>query len=311
MLRRVVAWLRAAAAVCEQGEAPVLGEGAQRVRDHLAKAGASFLPDLCSAIELPPDEIEDALWELVGAGLATADGFASLRVLVDRKRGEVKSLFDKRTTTVPAPAMPVRKWQDAIKKVRTHDRSRPGHALRSLPTAAGRWSLLPPTTTDQIDAEATARQLLLRYGVVFRDLITRESSLPPWRDILVALRRLEARGEIRGGRFVSGFVGEQFALPEALDELRAVRHPSVAPDVCKVAATDPLNLVGVLSPGPRVPSIVGNAVLYVDGQAVASLEAGQLVRRAPIPQGARIDDDLTYHPPPPAVHSATQAALPW
>jgi ATP-dependent Lhr-like helicase len=308
MLRRDVAWLRAAAAI-EQSDAATLGEGAQRVRDHLAHHGASFLPDLCAAIELAPDEIEDALWELVGAGLATADGFASMRVLVDRKRGEVKSLFDQRTTsTSPAP---VRRWAEAIRKVRTHDRSRPGHALRSLPTAAGRWSLLPPTTPEQIDADATARQLLLRYGVVFRDLITRESSLPPWRDILVALRRLEARGEIRGGRFVSGFVGEQFALSEALDELRAVRHPSVAPDVCKVAATDPLNLVGILSPGPRVAAVVGNAVLYVDGQAVASLEAGQLVLRAPVPPGARIDDDLTYHPPPREPSTASQAALPW
>jgi ATP-dependent Lhr-like helicase len=321
MLRRDVAWLRAAASI-EQGEAAVLGDGATRVRDHLAKAGASFLPDLCAAIELPPDEIEDALWELVGAGLATADGFASLRVLVDRKRGEVKSLFD-RKTTVPAvprgdlvgaakmPPPPVRKWQDAIRKVRTHDRTRPGHALRSLPTAAGRWSLLPACSSEAIDAEASARQLLLRYGVVFRDVMTRESSLPPWRDLLVALRRLEARGEIRGGRFVTGFVGEQFALPEALDELRAVRHPGVAPEVCKVAATDPLNLVGVLSPGPRVAAVVGNAVLYLDGQAVASLEAGQLVLRAPIPTGARIDDDLTYHPPPQPVHAGSQAALPW
>ncbi len=328
MLRRDVAWLRAAAAVAstgsagarsgaqrrgetiEQSDAAVLNDSAQRVRDHLAQHGASFLPDLCAAIDLAPDEIEDALWELVGAGLATADGFASLRVLVDRKRGEVKSLFDKRTTTT-STAAPVRRWAEAIRKVRTHDRSRPGHALRSLPTAAGRWSLLPPTKPDQIDADATARQLLLRYGVVFRDLITRESSLPPWRDILVALRRLEARGEIRGGRFVSGFVGEQFALSEALDELRAVRHPSVAPDVCKVAATDPLNLVGILSPGPRVTAVVGNAVLYVDGQAVASLEAGQLVRRAPPPPGARIDDDLTYHPPPREPSTASQAALPW
>jgi ATP-dependent Lhr-like helicase len=288
-----------------------LGEAAIRVRDHLAQVGASFLPDLCGAIDLPPDEIEDALWELVGAGLATADGFASLRVLVDRKRGEVKSLFDRRTTSVPAASAPVRKWQDAIRKVRTHDRSRPGHALRSLPTAAGRWSLLPASSSEAIDAEATARQLLLRYGVVFRDLITRESSLPPWRDVLVALRRLEARGEIRGGRFVTGFVGEQFALPEALDELRAVRYPGVAPEVCKVAATDPLNLVGVLSPGPRVPAVVGNAVLYLDGQAVASVEAGELVHRAPAPVGARIDDDLTYHPPPQPVHAASQAALPW
>ncbi|MGN6106852.1 MAG: Lhr family helicase, partial [Kofleriaceae bacterium] len=161
-----------------------------------------------------------------------------------------------------------------------------------------------------VDAEAIARQLLHRYGVVFRDLIARESSLPPWRDILVALRRLEARGEIRGGRFVTGFVGEQFALPEALDELRAVRHPGAAPDVCRVAATDPLNLVGILSPGPRVPAIVGNAVLYVDGQAVASLEAGAAVPRAPLPAGARIDDDLTYHPPPRPVPVAHQPSLP-
>ena len=145
---------------------------------------------------------------------------------------------------------------------------------------------------------------------MFRDLIQRESSLPPWRDLLVALRRLEARGEIRGGRFVTGFVGEQFALTEALDELRGVRHPGPAADVCRVAATDPLNLVGVLSPGPRVPAVVGNAVLYVDGHPVASLEAGELVRRAPLPPGARIDDDLGYHPPPRPIMLVQQAALP-
>jgi ATP-dependent Lhr-like helicase len=161
-----------------------------------------------------------------------------------------------------------------------------------------------------IDVEASARQLLQRYGVVFRDLLARESSLLPWRDLLVALRRLEARGEIRGGRFVTGFVGEQFALPEALDMLRGVRQPGTVAEVCRVAATDPLNLVGVLTPGPRVSAILGNAVLYVDGHAVASLEAGKLVLRAPLPPGARIDDDLTYHPPPRPAPIATQAALP-
>jgi ATP-dependent Lhr-like helicase len=149
-----------------------------------------------------------------------------------------------------------------------------------------------------------------RYGVVFRDLIARESGLPPWRDLLVALRRLEARGEIRGGRFVSGFVGEQFAVPEALDELRAVRNPGASPEACRIAATDPLNLVGILTPGPRVPAVVGNAVLHVDGQVVASLEAGKLVPRAPIPKGARIDADLTYHPPPRPVVQAMQPSLP-
>jgi len=308
LLRRDASWLRASAAV-GQGEPASLGPQATRVRDHLATAGASFLTDLVATIDLPPDEIEDALWELVGAGLATADGFASLRVLVSRRRGEVKSHFDRMTATAAA-ATPVRKWQDALRKARTRDRERPGHALRSLPTAAGRWSLLPPADAAAIDAEATARQLLHRYGVVFRDLLLRESNLPPWRDLLVALRRFEARGEIRGGRFVTGFVGEQFALPEALDELRGVRNPGPSPDACRIAATDPTNLVGILSPGPRVPAIVGNLVLYVDGQAVASLEAGQVVPRAPLPPGARIDDDLTYHPPPRPVHVAVQAALP-
>jgi ATP-dependent helicase Lhr and Lhr-like helicase len=308
MLRRDVTWLRAGAAFhCEDPAA--LSPEAELVREHLARAGASFLADLVQAIDLAPDRIEDALWELVGAGIATADGFASLRVLVDRKRGEVKSPFDPPARSA-LTTTPVRKWQEAIRKARTRDRSRPGHALRALPTAAGRWSLLPPASPDAIDAEASARQLLARYGVVFRDLLARETSLPPWRDLLVALRRLEARGEIRGGRFVTGFVGEQFALPEALDELRAARNPGQAACACRVAATDPLNLVGVLSPGPRVPALVGNAVLYLDGQPVASLESGTIVARAPIPHGARIDDDLTYHPPPRPSQPAPQAALP-
>ncbi len=307
MLRRDASWLRAAAAV-SQTEQPTLGALAERVRDVLANQGASFLSDLVSGMDMAPSDIEDALWELVGAGIATADGFASLRVLVDRKRGEVKSLFDRAVAANDLP--PARKWQEAIKRARQRDHQRPGHALRSLPTAAGRWSLLPNTSTAAIDAEASARQLLHRYGVVFRDLLARESSLPPWRELLVALRRLEARGEIRGGRFVTGFVGEQFALPEALDELRAVRNPGSGMCVAKLAATDPLNLVGVLSPGPRVPAIVDNAVLFLDGQAVASVEAGQLVLRAPLPPGARVDEDLTYHPPPRPVQIAPQAALP-
>ncbi|MGE3453939.1 MAG: DEAD/DEAH box helicase, partial [Kofleriaceae bacterium] len=252
MLRRDVGWLRAAAAI-GQADLPALGPLATAVRDQLTRGGAAFLSDLVTTggDEITPSELEDALWELVGAGLATADGFASLRVLVDRKRGEVKSLFDRANARQTIEVPPVRKWQDAIRKARSRDHRRPGHALRSLPTAAGRWSLLPAANPSDVDVEASARQLLLRYGVVFRDLLARESSLPPWRDLLVALRRLEARGEIRGGRFVSGFVGEQFALPEALDELRAARNPAPSPDAVRVPATDPLNLVGILTPGPR------------------------------------------------------------
>jgi hypothetical protein len=309
MLRADAPWLRAAAAVSVV-DVPTLSELATKVRETLMSRGASFLGDLAAEMSVEPTAIEDGLWELVGAGLATADGFASLRVLVDRKRGEVKSLFDKARDARDAAPPPVRTWAEAIKKARTRDHRRPGHALRSLPTAAGRWSLLPPAQVSAIDAEATARQLLQRYGVVFRDLVLRESSLPPWRDVLIALRRLEARGEIRGGRFVSGFVGEQFALPEALDELRAVRNPAPSPCVARVPATDPLNLIGILSAGPRVPAVVGNAVLFVDGQPVASIEAGQLVLRAPLPLGARVDEDLTYIPPPRPPERAPQAALP-
>jgi ATP-dependent Lhr-like helicase len=331
MMRQHQSWLRAPAAlkdpsVCPAGDEadgePVdLGDAARAVWRHMHRAGASFLADLVESSGLPPDEVEDGLWELVGAGLATADGFASLRVLVDRRRGESRSHFDARR---PAEPTQIKRWQDAVKKARTRDQSRPGHALRTLPTAVGRWSLLGAPRAEQVDVEATARQLLARYGVVFRDLVARESCLPPWRDLAAALRRLEARGEVRGGRFVSGFVGEQFALAEAVDELRAARHPrggdpgrddhrllsGSGPDIAKVAATDPLNLVGVLSPGPRVPAVIGNAVLFVDGIAVASLESGEVVLRAPLPPGARIEDDLTYVAPPRPVMAPPQVALP-
>ncbi|MEZ4360520.1 MAG: DEAD/DEAH box helicase [Kofleriaceae bacterium] len=309
MPRRDAPWLRAAAAVAEVGEraAEHLSAAARAVVAELSRSGASFLADLVARTALPADEVEDALWELVAAGWASADGFSSLRVLVDRGRGQVRSLHD-----APQAAAPTaRRWQDAVKKARHRDRERPSHALRSLPTAGGRWWLLPPAQAGEMDAEQSARQLLHRYGVVFRDLVTREASLPPWREVLAALRRLEARGELRGGRFVAGFVGEQFALPEALDELRAARKPAAFPEAVRVSATDPLNLVGVLSPGPRVPAVIGNALLLLDGVAVASLEGGQLVMRAPLPPGASVDDELRYHPPAPRASGAlAQAALP-
>jgi len=111
--------------------------------------------------------------------------------------------------------------------------------------------------SDPSTLEAVARQLLLRWGVVFRDLLARESIAPPWRDLLVTLRRMEAQGEIRGGRFVSGFVGEQFARPEAVDLLREIRRSQAAGDVPNVSAADPLNLAGIVTPGPRVSPLSG------------------------------------------------------
>jgi ATP-dependent Lhr-like helicase len=256
------------------------------------------------------------LWELVGAGLASADGFASLRVLVERRRGESASRFD--APRAPATGDPARDpsapathaWREAVRRARGRDRGRTNHAVRSLPTAAGRWSLLGPPQADAVSAERSARQLLARYGVVFRDLLARESALPPWRDLAMALRRLEARGEIRGGRFVAGFVGEQFALPEALDELRGHRQPPAMHEVCRVAATDPLNLAGILTPGARVPAVLGNAVLYRDGIAIASLESGEVLTRIALEPGARVDDDLTYVPPPRRPMPPPQVALP-
>ena len=109
--------------------------------------------------------------------------------------------------------------------------------------------------------------LLRRYGVVFRDLLARESVLPTWRELLTMFRRLEDRGEVRGGRFVSGFIGEQFALPMAVESLRALRHRAPSGELVTVSAADPLNLVGILVPGERVPAVSGRFVTYRDGVA--------------------------------------------
>lgn len=315
MARADLPWLRApsAAALSERqsgGDGKSAGDGlsetGRAVRDHLVQSGASFLPDIAQATGLAPADVEDGLWELVGVGLATADGFSSLRVLVDRARGESRSVFDART----GPRVPTRnrKWLEAVQKSRRRERYRPAHARRSLPTAAGRWSLLDPAQVESAGAaageldsdvvDAHARQLLCRYGVVFRDLCARESCLPPWRELLRALRRLEARGEVRGGRFVTSFVGQQFALPEAVEGLRALRKEPRIPEFVRVAATDPLNLVGVTSAGPKVPAIIGNAVLYRNGAPLASLEAGEVVVRQALEPGARVDEELVYHPPP-------------
>jgi ATP-dependent helicase Lhr and Lhr-like helicase len=307
MLRSDAPWLRATSLAAEQNPeatSPTLSSDATAIHAVLSSRGASFLADLVNVSKLSPDAVEESLWELVAAGIATADGFASMRVLVDRKRGQVRSHFDN-----SAPTVDVASWRSAVNKVRHRDRERPSSALRSLPTAAGRWALLEPASSTHMNADASARQLLARYGVVFRDLLTRETNLPPWRELLVALRRLEARGEIRGGRFVTGFVGEQFALPEALDALRSCKPLPALPLATRIAATDPLNLAGILSPGAKVPATVGNAILYVDGVAVASLEAGTVVKRAELAVGATVDDALNYQAPPRATTATVAPQL--
>jgi ATP-dependent Lhr-like helicase len=152
----------------------------------------------------------------------------------------------------------------------------PPEKRRTFVEAAGRWSLLISERTD--DTEAVARTLLKRYGVVFRSLLQRESTLPPWRDLVRVYRRLEARGEIRGGRFVAGFGGEQFAAADAVGRLRAVRKTEKIDELVVLSGADPLNLVGILTPEARVAAIHRNRVLFQDGLPIAALEGGELRR---------------------------------
>ncbi len=221
----------------EQGFERVLSEGARAVLDFLRRRGASFFADIVRGTSRLKAEIETGLWELVAAGMVTADGFENLRSLINPRRRQV-----------PGMAKAVR----------------PRHT-------SGRWSLLYPVEASDRSkvAEATCWMLLRRYGVVFREMLARESNMPKWRELLIAFRRLEDRGEVRGGRFVSGFLGEQFALPEAVDSLRAMRNVAVAGEVVTISAADPLNLVGIIVPGDRVPAISGKYVSFRDGIAVA------------------------------------------
>lgn len=229
---------------------------ADRIRQYLASSGASFFDDIASALRLVRAEAENALGELVAAGLVTSDAFAGIRALI-----------------VPATV-----------RARGHERrQRRSNAAFGM-EHAGRWSLLPGgvpgVDTGAADsargglaraesAEAIARILLRRYGVVLRRVVEREDGLPPWRDVLRALRTLEVRGEIRGGRFVAGFSGEQYALPEAVEALRAARRAPKTRALVSLSAADPLNLIGILTPGERVPALASNRILYRDGVPVA------------------------------------------
>jgi ATP-dependent Lhr-like helicase len=213
-----------------------LSHQARDVFDALQKRGASFFVELVKSSGRLASEVEDALWELVAAGLVTADGFDNLRALLDPQR-------------------------------RARGTKRPRHS-------AGRWALLDRAEAESTDVEFFAKLLLDRWGVVFRDLLSREPLAPAWRDLLVTYRRMEARGEIRGGRFISGFVGEQFARPEAVDLLRSVRRSQNMGEEVDVALADPLNLTGIVIPGPRTSALSQGSII-IGGMPVvapASLE---------------------------------------
>ncbi|HUP21258.1 MAG TPA: DEAD/DEAH box helicase [Gemmatimonadota bacterium] len=260
-----------------------LSHEARTVRARLEVGGPAFVQDLVGAAGLLPAQVERGLAELVSWGLVTADGFEALRTLLTPEA-----------------------------KRRRRPLPRPGRQARYTGAAvAGRWSLLrapdAPAPADRAAAgdgrlaaeadrearvEAFARQALARYGVVTRRVMAREAPLAPWRETLRVLRRLEMRGEIRGGRFVEGMAGEQFALPEAVEELRAARRKPKDGALVAVAAGDPLNLVGILTPGERVAALPGNRVVYKDGVPVAVKE-GRAMR--PLREAASDAEDREIH----------------
>ncbi len=261
----------------------VRSAAAEQIHALLKKQGAMFYADLLRITRLTRNAVLQGLRELIAAGLISGDGYAGLRQLIlpaaQRRAAEQGA------------------WSDRP----LHGRAGPG-SVRHRPLDAdppGRWSLVLP----EVSAEGAAAQsskarravvehvalvLLERYGVVFRSVLQREARfLPPWRELAQAWRRLEARGEIRGGRFVAGFGGEQFAWPEAIDRLRAVRHAGNQDSEIIVSATDPLNLSGIVTPGEKVPALLRNRVLYRNGIPVAAWLRGDFVWLGPVDAALR------------------------
>ena len=236
---------------------PTLSPMAQEVARYLDRHGASFLNDIARATGILKVKVEEALWQLVAHGLASGDGIAGLRVLLtpEHKRVERRRLH-------------------VISGGRSPERSMP----------VGRWSLWRAGFADapigsETMLERRARQLLQRYGIVFRELLARESIAPPWRSLLGIYRRLEARGEIRGGRFVNGFVGEQFALPQAVDALREMRRKPANDETVMISAADPLNLLGIVTPGSRLSPYSNQVIAYRDGVPIGVGLLGELLSR--------------------------------
>ena len=241
-LRSDLPWLLSAA----RGDAVpgALGPETARVIECLRGSGALFLSQLCASTGLPEPRLREALWDGVARGVLSADGWSALRNLI-------------------APRAPADSYRAALLRGSSLRRG-----LRGGLQAEGRWSLLHAASDlHERDAlcEAVAEQLVARWGVVFYDLVAGEELALPWREILWALRRLEARGQLRGGHFVSGFVGEQYALPETIERLRAIRREPKRGLIVRLSACDPLNLTGVIFRSPRVAALRSNYVSYCDG----------------------------------------------
>jgi ATP-dependent Lhr-like helicase len=248
----------------QQVEQLNLSHPAHEVLEQLQRWGACFFEDLVRTTGRLPLEVEEGLWELVAAGLATADGFDSLRFLIDpnRKRGFPHRASRRSNRRTIKRSMG--RWTLLDVPRTANSGTGPEFArnvLESKENSLG-WHQTPK------HLESVARQLLKRWGVVFRDLLARESLTFAWRDLLKIYRTMEAQGQLRGGRFVSGFVGEQFALPEALDALRAIRRSQPTGEVLRISAADPLNLIGIITPGSRLRPHPTRFAYYRDGVPV-------------------------------------------
>jgi ATP-dependent Lhr-like helicase len=244
-----------------------LGSNAKQVLLTLQARGALFVNEIVSLTRLLPTQVQEALWELVAAGRVSGDGFGAIRSLTspmrDRAQRLRRHILRGGIKPFGSTSQSGRWWEiSSLKQVNLHD-----NVVGEGKLAVEQW----------------AWQLLTRYGVFFRDLLAREDAAPSWQDLLPVYRRMESRGEIRGGRFITGVAGEQFALPEVVDMLRENRrvpsdvgatHASPVPIV--ISAADPMNLVGILTPGPKVPAIATNAVAYLGGRYVGHRIAGEV-----------------------------------
>ncbi len=237
-----------------------LGTNTATVYDYLKEHGASFFNDIVAGTDLLSSMVEESLGELVFRGLVTADSFTGLRALITPLSKTTHRQVEMRRR----------------RKKQVYSMDDAGRWVRLRREAAANPPLNGNASIDRESIEAVAQRLLTRYGVIFRKLLDRESISIPWRDLLRVLRRLEARGEIRGGRFVGGFSGEQFATSEAVQLLRSIRRTTAEGSLISVSAADPLNLLGIVTPGGRLSPAASNRVLYRDGVPVAILEAKEM-----------------------------------
>ena len=280
--RADLAWMLPPERLGADAALPAARPEAQKVYAALKAQGALFFDDLADASGLLATEVKDALSELAALGVVTSDGFSALRGLVLAK--------------APAPRRRVSRWG-----------ARPARAA-SAPV--GRWTLFPGRVTACAPEERLqqwAWQLLRRYGVLFRDLLEREAAAPSWWELVPVLRRLEARGETRGGRFVAGVAGEQYALPEAVEALRRARGDEDSWLV--VSASDPLNLEGVLNDKPRVPAVRGNRLLYRNGKVVAVFQAGSAAFREDLPEPVKAKAERALQLQVPSLRDGVLAEL--